>query len=85
MRYEYLTASVEIVDQGALFDTGDVAPKPITSLDERLNELGAQGWELISLTPIGWLELPSETPGVQDVKNIVVSALQLVMKRVAAQ
>lgn len=81
MRFEYLTASVEIVDQGALFDTGEVAPKPITSLDERLNMLGDQGWDLVSLTPIGWLELPCETPGALGVKNITVSALQLVMKR----
>ncbi|THB69099.1 MAG: hypothetical protein D6E12_05250 [Desulfovibrio sp.] len=81
MKYEFLTASVEIVDQGALFNTGELDPKPITSLDERLNELGGQGWDMVSLTPIGWLEMPTDTPGVLDVKNIVVSAMQLVMKR----
>ena len=81
MPFEYLTACVEIVDQGALFDSGDAVPKPLTSLDERLNKLGAQGWEPVGLTPVAWLVLPSETPGVLGIKNVVVSALQLVMKR----
>lgn len=87
MKYEYKTTFFPLVyDQNSsrFEDVGQPPrriqvwpePRPSTELDTQMNEMGTEGWELVSVQPIQRTELEnqkSEIPGLMTTGSINTS------------